>query len=181
MAVFESFDDIISFFRFVLDTFNIDVGDTSLCLKALSLCSFLTLMLHVIKVWEEASSPHVSFSRDSHPPSRKRKRESSVGKRTKVRRKTEDSSSSSPIVTVTRVYPTRSTVADFEKVIGEDQQDSVTDVFNKVVGDDLQDSVTDEECSDRASNLLNTGFCAEEEREQDIEDVNEIIKNDLNN
>ena len=175
MVVFESFDDIISFFRFVLDTFNIDCDDTNLCLKALSLCSILTLLLHVIKVREETSS-----SQESKPLSRKRKREPSLGKKTKIRRKTEDSSSSSPIVTVKRVYPTRSTAVDFKKVVADDPQDSITEVFNKVVGDDRQDS-TDEESRDRASNLLNTGFCAEEEREQDIEDVNEIINKDLNN
>ena len=179
MATFDSFDDIISFFRLILDTFGIDVSETSLCLKALSICSILTLVLHVIKVGEKASSPNVTVSK-IHPPSRKRKRESSVGKKTKVRRKTLETSSSSSVVSVERTYPKRTVVTEFEKVVGEEQQDSIED-FNRVVGEDQQDSVVEEDCEEGASGLLNTGFCADEEQEQEIEDVNEIIENDLNN
>ena len=120
------------------------------------------------------------MSKDSHPPSRKRKRESSVGKKTKLRQKTLETSSSSSVVSVKRTYPKRTVVTEFEKVVGEEQQDSTED-FNRVVGEDQQDSVAEEDCEEGASNLLNTGFCAGEEREQEIEDVNEIIGNDLNN
>ena len=168
MASLNNIDDIIGFFRIILDTFGVDYGDLPSGLKALALCSIFGFLL----LWTAEADDLSSSSPKRSSRKRVRSRSPSVipiKKKRVVKRKVV------PVERRTLAARRSVTSSSSDAPIGASSFASnlasrVPDTFDQVIGVSGERGEKEKNSSVRASL---------DERKEDLEDIEDVISEDL--